>query len=297
MRLAMAWPGLWRSFLLLASCGSCWSFPGSLLLRALPRGPAHSCRLRLSKAGDESTQHLKQEGIWALRQGRTGVADGRNGLTSLVLTRACTELLTRFLERSKDADAQVLNALGSVRSNAGRWEEAIQLFSRAIDASSRAGEETRGVMSITARHDVMGAGDLSSEANAHFNLGNVFTSIDRLAEASSSFERAVEIMPSDVEAISNLALCKLKLGENKKALKQFQRAYKLDPANHVIAAERFTLGSKGNCLADAGLNSEAVDVLQGALESSDGTDAELLLNLGIAAKRSGEDGSQSFSCV
>mmetsp|Transcript_43169 Transcript_43169/g.136519 ORF Transcript_43169/g.136519 Transcript_43169/m.136519 type:complete len:289 (+) Transcript_43169:621-1487(+) len=55
----------------------------------------------------------------------------------------------------------------------------------------------------------------------------------------------------------------------------------LDPKNHIVAL------NYGNCLADAGMNSQAVDVLQAAVELSDGMDSELFLNLGVAAKRSG----------
>ena len=84
MRLAMATTYLTHSLLLLVGVADCFTFPSSLCFRTPGRQQAQACRLCMKKTPKDQADRLKQDGIAALIQGRTELANGSRGLLAPV---------------------------------------------------------------------------------------------------------------------------------------------------------------------------------------------------------------------
>ena len=80
MRLAMATTYLTHSLLLLVSVADCFTFPSYLCFRVSGRPRVQACRLCMKETPKDQADRLKQDGIAALLQGRTELANGSRGL-------------------------------------------------------------------------------------------------------------------------------------------------------------------------------------------------------------------------
>ena len=140
--------------------------------------------------------------------------------------------------------------MGLIERQAGRDEQAVEWFSRAIQANP----------------DV---------AAYHGNLGNAFRGLERLDEAVGSYEKALSIHPDFAEAHSNLGSALKELGRLDEAVDSFHKALAI---NSQFAKAHSNLG---NALQELGLLDEAVDSYYKALAIQP-DNAEVHNNLGNA---------------
>ncbi len=93
-------------------------------------------------------------------------------------------------------------AVGSDAEAAGRLEEAVRAYERALGADN---------------------------AEAHFNLGNCYYALRRRDEARAQFEAAAAVAPDYAEAWNNLGIVRGELGDRDGATAALQRALVLVP--------------------------------------------------------------------
>ncbi|HUZ83124.1 MAG TPA: tetratricopeptide repeat protein, partial [Gaiellales bacterium] len=70
-----------------------------------------------------------------------------------------------------------------------------------------------------------------SDSMATENIGSVYLSENRIAEARQAFEQAVQADPRSSRAHSGLGVVQLKLGDTQAAIKSWTQAIALDPNN------------------------------------------------------------------
>lgn len=75
-------------------------------------------------------------------------------------------------------------------------------------------------------------------ALAFFDLGNVLDELQRLPEAISAYERALELVPSYADVHYNLALAYERRGESRRALRHWTEYARLDPSGPWAAHAR-----------------------------------------------------------
>jgi tetratricopeptide (TPR) repeat protein len=79
-------------------------------------------------------------------------------------------------------------------------------------------------------------------ALAFFDLGNVLDELERLPEAIEAYRSAIRLVPKYADAHYNLALACERMGERRRALRDWTMYLKLDPvgpwANHARAQAR-----------------------------------------------------------
>jgi tetratricopeptide (TPR) repeat protein len=137
---------------------------------------------------------------------------------------------------AKNPDAWLAhNNLGNMLFQAGRVDEAISHFEKAVEINPNSVE-------------------------AHNNLGNRFRQMGRTSESLAHLQKAVELDPKYAEAHNNLGNTLLAAGRTTEAIDHFNRALEIDP---VYAEAHNNLG---NALLATGHTSEAFDHLKRALE-------------------------------
>jgi tetratricopeptide (TPR) repeat protein len=139
--------------------------------------------------------------------------------------------------------------------NAGRVEEAIAHYNKALELNATYGE-------------------------AHYNLANSLVRLGRLDEAVAHYERALEINPNNAPAHYNLAAIFRQNGRTDAAIDHYQRVLEIDPKH---AAAHNNLGA---VLARAGRQEEAMAHYLKALELNP-SNAEANYNLGNALVQMG----------
>jgi tetratricopeptide (TPR) repeat protein/glycosyltransferase involved in cell wall biosynthesis len=104
------------------------------------------------------------------------------------------------------ADIDALNFLGMIMLNAGRYEEAISFFERAI--------------TIFEPHPI-----------THYNLGLCLHHLKYTEKACAHYERAVELKPDYIDAINNRGAALIDLKQYAEAEKNFNTVLALQPYN------------------------------------------------------------------
>jgi len=99
-----------------------------------------------------------------------------------------------------------------------------------------------------------------AQAQAHNSLGTALVQADRVDEAISQYQKALEIQPNHMDARFNLGNAFLQTGRVDTAITQYQKALEIQP-NHIEA--RFALGS---AFAQTGRMDDAISQYQKVLE-------------------------------
>ncbi len=167
-----------------------------------------------SEARELIEQHPNCGAIWQL----LGIALTMQGKDALLASEKAAELL------SDDPGAH--NNLGNALGRAGRLDEAIASYRRALALEPRFAE-------------------------AHTNLGNALLELGRLDEAEASCRRAIEIRLNYAEAHHSLGNALLARGQVHAAAASYRRALELQP-NFADAHNHL-----GNALLDLGRLEEA----------------------------------------
>ena len=116
---------------------------------------------------------------------------------------------------------------------------------------------------------------------AHYNLGNLYSREDKLAEAVRQYEAALSAEPSYAEAHNNLGAVLLRQGRFDEAVAHYSAAARLKP-------EYLYYFNLANALVDAGKPAEAVPNYQQALRLNPGSGAAHR-NLGLALQAQGQN--------
>jgi tetratricopeptide (TPR) repeat protein len=158
---------------------------------------------------------------------------------------------------AKNPDAWLAhNNLGNSLLQAGRIDEAVSHFQRAVEINPNSPE-------------------------AHNNLGNRLRQMGRTSESLAQLEKAVEIDPKYAEGHNNLGNTLLAMGRAQDAIAHFNRALEIDP---VYAEAHNNLG---NALLTTGRTQDAVAHFDRALQINP-TYAAAHYNLGNAFLQSGK---------
>ncbi|HJT19345.1 MAG TPA: tetratricopeptide repeat protein, partial [Nitrospira sp.] len=186
------------------------------------------------------------------------------GLLSYRLNRLdeALEYLAAAIERQPSA-LYCFN-LGVISQKAGRWEQAIAAYEKAL--------------ALNPRH-----------AEAHMNLGNVLRDRGRPQEAIESYRRAEALNPSHPEIHNNLGVALQEFGHTDEAIASFRRALALKPT-HVEA-----LNNLGLALMEAGTLRDATEAFQRALTVTPDYQ-KALYNLGVAWSWAGDD-DKAVQCL
>jgi len=147
------------------------------------------------------------------------------------------------------------NNLGIKRRQAGRLDEAITHYKKALEINPR-------------------------YAEAHFNLGNAFVHVGQPKEAAAQYNQALQLHPRYPAAHANLGAALLEMGRVDEAVAHLREAIAIDPRN---AAAR---GQLGGALARLGRVEEAIVEFQSVLQLEPGS-AVAENNLGNILLQSG----------
>lgn len=193
------------------------------------------------------------------------------------------ESLYHRLLKEQPSQPDILNLLGVVAMETGRYEIAVDCISRALESRPRAPDYhyNLGLACLSqgkntdAEKRFRAATELKpSYAEAHNNLANVLKEQGKSEEASKHYRIALDVYPNHPGANSNLATLLEELGDNDEALIYYTKTVQTEPE---VAEARFNLA---NILRKLGKLHEAVDEYTKAtalgLESAD-----LYFNLGV----------------
>jgi tetratricopeptide (TPR) repeat protein len=150
-------------------------------------------------------------------------------------------------------------------ANLGRYEEAIEYYSKAISANGRnyAAFNARGLAKLNQKE---------------------------YYDAITDFNRALEIDPSKTSAINNRGLAKYYLGDNAGAIKDYTKTLELEPT-HLVA-----LRNRGTAYLHEAKNEEARKDFAEALKlSPDDSESHYKLGVVLAQLEKYEDALTSYS--
>lgn len=119
---------------------------------------------------------------------------------------ARAEAIYRQILQVDAGNADATHLLGMLALAMGRPSDAIELISKAIQASP-------------------------SVPHFHANLGNAYREAGRLAEAAGSYERALAVGGESPEVLNNLGIVRLQLGADGEAVVCFERSLAVRPGH------------------------------------------------------------------
>ena len=140
----------------------------------------------------------------------------------------------------RDREAARLFAIGSEHQRAGRLEDAIPEYTRALSLNPNMAEAYNNlgvVLRATGRPEAAIACYRRAialkprNASAHSNLGNVLRDMARFESAVASHQQAVHLDPKNPDTLHNLGVALRDLGRRDQALDCFERALDSDPAH------------------------------------------------------------------
>lgn len=180
---------------------------------------------------------------------------------------------------------------GVVLANAGRADEAIAQFERALAATPSLAQAHVHLIALYA-----GKGDLagaekhyraalrlnSHAADAHYNYGVLLLSAGRIREAGETFRKALEASPHHAPARNNLGQVLEAEERTADAADQYQAAVEADPGFRVA---RFNLG---RILVALGRPEDAIEHFRRTLEPNDAATPTYMYALAAAYARSGD---------
>ncbi len=153
----------------------------------------------------------------------------------------------KFLALHGDRDryrADAFNRLGDVRYAARRFDEAVGEYDRAIALATPEAHYARYKRAVTlgilgrrdeklrALRQIVSAGEGDYVEEASYELGRSFIAAERYAEGAAQLERFVADYPSSpqrLQALSDLGLAWLNLGDRAKSLKYYEQAVGMSP--------------------------------------------------------------------
>jgi tetratricopeptide (TPR) repeat protein len=136
----------------------------------------------------------------------SGDLHGRYG-SLLLQTGSVDEAIAELETAAKlKSDSAIYGTLGQALSSKGLMEKAIECYKRAIRINPE-------------------------NAEAHYNLGNIYLALKRPEEAEDEYEKAIKARPNFANAYSNLGVAFVQRGKIYLALDRFLLAAELDPNN------------------------------------------------------------------
>ena len=163
-----------------------------------------------------------------------------------------------------------------------RWQEARRDFEQAFEMDSRSSEARIGLASILstkladgwspvlqedmprAEHllvEAIDKGGISNRAAAHFTLGLLRQTQNRLPEAESEFETVISLDPNDARTYLHLGETRLYLGQAEAGIPPLEQAIRLRPDDPNLVITYWALGT---CQLLLGRVDQAIDLLQTA---------------------------------
>jgi protein O-GlcNAc transferase len=239
------------------------------------RWDADSYRAAMTQILDEPTTGAERAILTAVRHHQAGRLIEAEGVYRAIL--------------AEDADQPVvLHLLGALCGQMGRNDAAIELVSRAIGLREDAGfYDTLGrTLKAAGRlEDAISAYRKAIELKPDFaaaqnNLGVALRAAGRIDESKSEFRAAIAVKPDFADAMLNLGTLLVQSGEFGEAVSVYQRAMGISSGN----AEAWN--NFGIALYETGSLKESVSALQKALQLRPGY-AEALNNLGNTLRRMG----------
>jgi len=224
----------WTSCHVLLSTGL--KGPHALIRRPLLRHPTFSVELPPAQTrGGEIAMMMVGRGVQGVGNAQSlrerAFDAARGGNPSLA-----ADLFNEYLRQESSAatcDFAVLNCMGAMSAQLGRFEEAVSSFQKALAASAPEAN-------LPAVRE--------SRTNTFFNLGNACTALLRHREALAAFTQVTQLRPDDAEAFINMGNALATLGDMSKALGAYERAVAIDDTSEIA------LLNCGNALCDTGRN-------------------------------------------
>ncbi len=167
----------------------------------------------------------------------------------LATNAAWSEHLVRRALEFDPANPDVLAKLGRVLRNLGRNEEALEYF---MAFNRRVPGDYLGLANIgTCLSDLGRPGEAErylrralegiDDAETHYNLGVVLSTMGRLAEAAAEYRLALARDPFELNARNNLAVILARQGRLDEASAEWERVLTLDPGNRTARANLGTI--------------------------------------------------------
>jgi tetratricopeptide (TPR) repeat protein len=153
------------------------------------------------------------------------------------------------------------NRRGEVRAGAGRDEDALRDFEKALqyDKTRWRAWHNRGVsyamvgQSKQAIRDFDRTTELNPRfANAYFNRGEMYCELNDFAAALRDYTRALQLEPDDATALNSRGYVFFQSNKHREALRDFSAALRLDADNAAA------LTNRGDVFADLGYYAEAL---------------------------------------
>lgn len=157
--------------------------------------------------------------------------------------------------------------LGTALAAAGRADDALREFQRALHLDGRSPEARNGLANLLAKlgrdpqaiEHYEAALAISPSAETHSNLANVLLRLGRAAEARRHYEAALRLRPAFADAHNNLGNLLAQVGELAAAAEHYEAALQLRPD---LADAHANLG---NVRAQSGQFDRAIEHYQAAL--------------------------------
>jgi protein O-GlcNAc transferase len=161
------------------------------------------------------------------------------GIGDIYLSRGENDRAMEWLEKARECMPQsvaVIGSMGQVLVSLGREEEAVEIFSTAIQQQDEGGK----VRSLVESMRQVGLADKAIEilegmieVNPHlseivFELAEFFQIIGRLDKAEACYKQHVELTPT-YQAYNQLGLICRKMGRTSEAVEYFRKTVKLQP--------------------------------------------------------------------
>lgn len=188
--------------------------------------------------------------------------------------RAPDPLIERLDDLARSSGAHLKR--GNRALLAGRLDEAVEAFRRAVEARPDYGEARRSLALALARRGEHEAAireletaleDDSGNVWLHLDLGNVYRAQERLDEAAGALRRAVELAPDFAAARFNLGSLLVALERWEEAREHLAATVALEPENararHLLAVAKHR----------GGASEEAIAELRAVLDADPGDDA------------------------
>ena len=125
---------------------------------------------------------------------------------------AALKNIDRFLTDHGDEPVRLYN-LANALHTVERYDEAIMLYEKALEAQESTWRMSRGIPNFMLHH----------------NLAGALSAVGRFDEAIKHYQETVELRPGDAQTHVNLANVLQQTQRNKKAMEHYHRAVELDP--------------------------------------------------------------------
>ncbi|PUA28734.1 MAG: adenylate cyclase [Cellvibrio sp. 79] len=140
--------------------------------------------------------------------------------------------------------SEAYKALGAIYRDTGRFEKAIEIFIKAgllnqHDASIKVLlASTYSMSGDKGKSERLFLDALEQDPKnwkSYFGYAFFLTKIGRHSEAIEYYNKTLEFLPENINALNNLAASYVYLNDNEKAVEIFERAAALDPSSYIFA--------------------------------------------------------------